>query len=597
MTAQIFSEDFETVNKNEVISLSGWTVVNSEGKNEWLGKEYGGNLYAQMAGYQGDDSEIDWLVTPAIDLAGKSNVILSFETKDGYNNGDALEVFISEDFNGDVNTANWTNLNPALSTGNNSGYASSYTNSGEIDLSSYTGNIYIAFKYTGGTASATTTFQIDNIIVKEKVVVPTETVDLLSEDFETVVTNEPFNLANWTVISKEGSNGWLGKTYGGTIYAQISGYKGDEVETDWLVSPCIDLTGYNNPVLNFDSKDGYNNGDVLEVLISEDFNGDVDAAIWNTLNPTIATGSTGGYASDFTNSGNIDLSAYSGLVYIAFKYSGGNSIATTTFQIDNILVTGEGEVPTVVEPEFIYSEDFETVTANQTFRLPNWKVINESGANNWEGKTYGGTFYAQISGYNGDDSEIDWLVSPAIDLNGSSNPILNFDSKDGYNNGDVLEAFISEDFTGDIKASTWTKLNPVLATGSSGGYATDFTNSGNIDLSSYSGQVYIAFKYSGGTSIATTTFQIDNIVVKEGVPTSYFSATSNNIKVFPNPMNNVLSVIGENVESVSIYSLTGDLVKNVEVGFDRISVSELPKGAYVIKVNGDSSTTFKVIKK
>ncbi|MGQ1785509.1 endonuclease [Saccharicrinis sp. GN24d3] len=166
----LFYEDFESVSVDNPITLSNWTVVNSLGANEWLGKEYNSNKYAQMTAYQGDASEVDWLVSPSIDLSGKSEVVLNFATKDGFDVGDVLEVFVSEDYGGDVNTASWVKLNPTLASGSASGFANNFTNSGDISLTGYSGTVYIAFKYTGGTG-LTTTMQVDNILVKGKEII------------------------------------------------------------------------------------------------------------------------------------------------------------------------------------------------------------------------------------------------------------------------------------------------------------------------------------------------------------------------------------------------------------------------------------------
>ena len=112
----------------------------------------------------------NWLVTPALKL-GK-DMILSFDMKLGYYNGDALSLFVSTDFNGEasnISTATWTNLTSQLKIDKSSvgGYDVNWTNY-KIDLSSYTGKtIHVAFKYLGngtkGESLISTTYQLDNI--------------------------------------------------------------------------------------------------------------------------------------------------------------------------------------------------------------------------------------------------------------------------------------------------------------------------------------------------------------------------------------------------------------------------------------------------
>ena len=171
------------------------------------------------------------------------------------------------------------------------------------------------------------------------------------------------------------------------------------------------------------------------------------------------------------------------------------------------------------EPEPLFYENFENIsnTGYDVYvNLTDWFNISQSGGKEkWEAREYSNNKYAQISAYNTDESTmIVWLITPEIDLNGSNNEVLTFETKDAYNNGEALEVFISNDFNGNNLASaTWNKLNPMLATGSTSGYASSFTSSGDIDISSYSGKVRIGFKYSGGDPSKTTTYQIDEIKV------------------------------------------------------------------------------------
>jgi hypothetical protein len=87
-----------------------------------------------------------------------------------------------------------------------------------------------------------------------------------------------------------------------------------------------------------------------------------------------------------------------------------------------------------------------------------------------------------------------------------------------------LKVLVSSNYTGTgnpwAAGVTWTDLtaSAAFATIPSTGYVSGFTNSGNISLNSYSGTVYVAFKYEGAdptgtTNDKTTTWQIDNIFV------------------------------------------------------------------------------------
>ncbi|HET8838550.1 MAG TPA: DUF5689 domain-containing protein [Flavobacteriaceae bacterium] len=168
----------------------------------------------------------------------------------------------------------------------------------------------------------------------------------------------------------------------------------------------------------------------------------------------------------------------------------------------------------------LFEENFEEINITgpgEVIDLPEWTNVNVSGGEwKWDAREYSDNTYAQISAYNSNENPMHvWLITPGIDLSGLSNSAtFRFDSKDGHNNGEGLKVYVSTDFSGDVTAATWTELNVDIATGSTNGYAAEFTPSGNVDLSSYDGQtVYFGFEYLGSDNGITTTYQIDNIEV------------------------------------------------------------------------------------
>lgn len=67
------------------------------------------------------------------------------------------------------------------------------------------------------------------------------------------------------------------------------------------------------------------------------------------------------------------------------------------------------------------------------------------------------------------------------------------------------------------------------------------------------------------------------------------------ISVSPNPVSDILRIKGaNNGEMVEIYGATGNMVKNVQAVNGSVSVADLPRGLYFVKVNGK---TAKIIKK
>lgn len=162
-------EDFEDIantGPGELIALDGWTNQNiSGGDRRYEARAFDGNQYAQITAFNSEESTVEaWLVTPGVDLSGTAAPAFSFLTKDGYNNGEALKVYVSTDFSGDATSATWTELSATIASGTSNGYAENFTESGVIDLSDYIGEtVYIGFEYVGGDGGITTTYQIDNV--------------------------------------------------------------------------------------------------------------------------------------------------------------------------------------------------------------------------------------------------------------------------------------------------------------------------------------------------------------------------------------------------------------------------------------------------
>jgi hypothetical protein len=153
----IFTEGFTN-------NWSDWTKYSVTGDQVWqLDTQFGNpGSCAKMSGFANGSNNVneDWLISPVIDLTNETSATLSFQTASKFS-GNLLEVKISSDYSGDnPNDATWTNLSAVLDT-DTSNYI--WTNSGNIDISSFAGeNVYLAFKYTS-TSTASTTWEVDNI--------------------------------------------------------------------------------------------------------------------------------------------------------------------------------------------------------------------------------------------------------------------------------------------------------------------------------------------------------------------------------------------------------------------------------------------------
>lgn len=157
------------------------------------------------------------------------------------------------------------------------------------------------------------------------------------------------------------------------------------------------------------------------------------------------------------------------------------------------------------------SKDFE----DQSITSGGWTQQMVTGAILWSTSDQGsaGDFYGKISNWNGTNNVAceTWYISPAVDLSTSNNPVLTFDNAYNYA-GPQLEVYVITNFTGDVTTSTTVNLSSGV-NWSTGSWA--WVNSGNISLASYKqAGVRIAFRYTG-TSTSGSTWEIDDVIIKE----------------------------------------------------------------------------------
>jgi len=143
------------------VTLKGWEAISLASNKNWYATNYQGKPYAYINGFGSTNSEAsnDWLVSPKMTFGGTR--VLSFENATRYTGGD-FKLKISTDYNGSVSTATWTEIPFTKSTGN---YV--FVNSGDLDLSAYTGQVNIAFHYTStsGATNEAAGWEITNLRV------------------------------------------------------------------------------------------------------------------------------------------------------------------------------------------------------------------------------------------------------------------------------------------------------------------------------------------------------------------------------------------------------------------------------------------------
>ena len=159
----------------------------------------------------------------------------------------------------------------------------------------------------------------------------------------------------------------------------------------------------------------------------------------------------------------------------------------------------------------LWEEDFESFG---TFDSEGWGNINVNGGNvDWVEGSFSGNAYAQISGFNSNENPINvWLVTPAINLDGTTGANLSFDVQTNFNNGDILSVFITNNYTGDPTTTEWNIIDVTIPTGSSSGFG-NFEPVGPVNISCLDGDVHVGFFYDGADPGPTTRYHVDNIEV------------------------------------------------------------------------------------
>ena len=159
------------------------------------------------------------------------------------------------------------------------------------------------------------------------------------------------------------------------------------------------------------------------------------------------------------------------------------------------------EVTPTTPPSVLYFADFET-------SIDPFTQFSESGAAREWGFSNG---YIEINGYNSVDIEIDWLISPEIDLTNVTDPQAAFKTAWRYGlNDDThhMKMFYSTDYDGNtanIGTSTWVEVAFDLPEQDT------WTDIGPISIPALEGQTaYVAFVYNYPADNNYTRWRIDD---------------------------------------------------------------------------------------
>ncbi len=147
--------------------INAFTAYNVTGTEVWT---YSSSYGAVMSGYtSGSHANEDWLISPAINIAAFSDLVLRFRHSTGYTETgfqNDLKVFICDDYDGTSNpntVGTWTELIGITYPTSQWGWV----DSGDLTIPASYNNaahLYVAFKYTSST-SRECTWEIDNFAI------------------------------------------------------------------------------------------------------------------------------------------------------------------------------------------------------------------------------------------------------------------------------------------------------------------------------------------------------------------------------------------------------------------------------------------------
>jgi hypothetical protein len=172
-------------------------------------------------------------------------------------------------------------------------------------------------------------------------------------------------------------------------------------------------------------------------------------------------------------------------------------------------------IPITTNKKVVYYENFESLSSTRDIEKKGWENINVNfGNGRFKKRSRDENTFLQISAYNSKEYVMEvWLLSPAIDLADSQDELMTFDTRATFEEGSLLTCWISGDYKNNFKEANWRQLDVVISVGSRGDANEVFTNSGSVQLDCLEGNVRLAFRYLGSDPGASTTYDLDNILI------------------------------------------------------------------------------------
>lgn len=261
-------------------------------------------------------------------------------------------------------------------------------------------------------------------------------------------------------------------------------------------------------------------------------------------------------------------------------------------------------VTTLEGPIVLFTEGFNDCSNLKFF------TYNEASNKNWECQTQFGENSTGSMGMNGFQQDVlskDWLITvDPINFSGVGEK-LSFYSDAAYGSSPLELVYSSNyDGSGNPNNFTWESVpNVTIPLHSNGGSTEEVFTFNNVDISSITGAVYMAFKYYSNTSPTRWTVDSFEITVEDSaLATGNFGLDDFVVTAYPNPSNGIFKIampIVQNKVTIEIYTIQAQLISKksypVNNGNVEISIENKPSGLYIIKVHSEkSSVALKIVK-
>lgn len=329
-----FIENFE---KESII----WLQKIESSERYWEKDYHNGNHFMNLSAFRKNNTPISlktWLISPILDFDQIPEKVFSFKIADAYQNGNPLHIYFSNNYDGKTCPTDYTWIEIGAKEikkliNNTGAYDNLLEWSGNISIEDIHGKGVIAFVYQSE-SSISTTIQLDDIVIGKKITIEEEPAPKLTDG----VIPYGFiggDLADGNLIQKDVTGSLQWKAYDESSIS-ISGYHTEEKNTVFLITPRFNFDLQENEILTFETSDQYDNGKVLSIYYSNDFDGTNNkTASWIALEIPHQSDTDGIDTPHFTQSGPIDLSFIKEKAVLAFVYKsnaseGGNKPGPTT---------------------------------------------------------------------------------------------------------------------------------------------------------------------------------------------------------------------------------------------------------------------------